>query len=244
MTAELEYKRLDFINNLVKPWDELHLFLLQPYSLDPQFSDPVVNARSLAVATAHQFDIDKNENGEGISDKKLKKISPESMRIKDLCNTIKHIKRTKGYSAKITGVSAQVIVDGNNKFCFLKNQIIYHHGESGEFDLLEDLRKAILFWSNRREIDISMLANWTNQEIKIFASPPDDTITLFHDPKVCIHQKKQRLKIFKVDCNGELIPANHNNINFLVLGVDKLNPFASIQINKRDRNGKYLNLQG
>lgn len=240
MSDEENYKRLDFINNLVKPWNDLHLLLLQPYSLDPKFSDPVISARSLAITTAHQFDVDKGEQGKGISDNELKEESPASMRIKDLCNTIKHVNRTHGHSANVTGISAQVILDDNNKFRFLRNEITYHHEEDGDFDLLDDIQKAIYFWSDKRNIDISTLQNWHGGGIKINASPPADAITLFHDQNICIHQKSQGLKIFKVGGDGELIPTGHDNITFQIIGVNSMNPFASISLNKRDTNGTYI----
>lgn len=233
------YKKLDFINNLVKPWDDLCIFLLQPYSLDPKFSTPVINAASLVVATAHQFDVDKNERGESIKDKKLRDASPASMRIKDLCNTIKHVSRNQGCSAKISGISAQIIIDHNNKFCFLRNQIAYQHEQDGEFDLLEDLKKAIYFWAERRDIDISDIKNWNNEELKVNAAPPSDSITLFYDPSICIHQKTQGIKLFKIGYNGELIPTDHDMV-FHVIGVNNLEPFASVKINKRDITGVYV----
>ena len=239
MSDEEDYKRLDFINNIVKPWDELYSLLLQPYSLDPKFSDPVISARSLAISTAHQFDADKNERGKGISDHELKAVSPASMRIKDLCNTLKHINRTRGHSAKINGISAQVILDSNNKFCFLRNQITYHHEDGGEFDLLDDIKKAIYFWAERREIEISILPNWHGGEIKVNAAPPADAITLFYDPNICLHQKSQGLKLFKIADNGELIPTDHDNIIFQVIDVNNLKPFALIKLNQRDMNGIY-----
>lgn len=240
MTNEETYKRLDFINNLVKPWDELHLLLLQPYSLDPKFSDPVIAARSLAITVTHQFDVDKNEQGAGINDDELKNISPSAMRIKDLCNTIKHVSRTRGNSADINGISAHVILDENNKFCFIRNQITYNHEVDGEFDLLDDLQKAIYFWSDRRNIDISMLQNWHGSAIKVQPTPPSDAITLFHDSNICIHQKSQGLKLFKVDDSGELIPTDHDNIVFQVVGLNNLMPFASIKLKKRNTEGIYI----
>lgn len=241
MPDDENYKRLDFINNLVKPWNDLYLLLLQPYSLDPKYSDPVISGRSLAISTSHQQDADKNERGEGISDAVLKAENSTAMRIKDLCNTIKHVTRYEGQnSARINGISAQVILDNNNKFCFLRNQITYHHENDGEFDLLDDLQKAIYYWAERRGIDISMLPNWHGGEVRVKAAPSAEVITLFYDPKICIHQKSQGLKLFKVGDDGEFIPTDHDNIAFQVIDVNNLYPFASIKMNKRDISGSYV----
>jgi hypothetical protein len=240
MSDQEKYKRLDFINNLVKPWNTLHSLLLQPYSLDPQYSDPVISCRSLAISTTHQWDADKNERGSGVDDDEIIAKSPAAMRIKDLCNTIKHINRSRGHSAKINGISAQVILDKENKFCFLRNQITYHHENGGEFDLLDDIQKAIYYWAERRGIDISMLPNWHGNEIRITPAPPSEAITLFYDPHVCLHQKSQGIKLFKVAENGELIPTDHDNIVFQVININNLKPFASINLNERDVSGAYV----
>jgi hypothetical protein len=240
MSEEGKYKQLDFINNLIKPWNDLHSLLLQPYSLDPEYSDPVISARSLAISTSHQWDADKQEQGSGINDDALATENPAAMRIKDLCNTIKHINRNRGNKAEINGVSAQVLLTEDKKFRFLRNQITYHHESDGEFDLLDDIQKAIYFWAERRGIDISMLANWHGGEIRVVPSPPSEVITLFYDPDICILQRSQGLKIFKLGESDELIPTDHDNIAFQVVRVDNLAPFALIKLNKRDSSGLYV----
>jgi hypothetical protein len=239
MSDEGEYKRLDFINNLIKPWDELHSFLLQPYSLDPKFSDPVISARSLAISASHQWDADKDERSTGINDDDLAAENPAAMRIKDLCNTIKHIHRNRGNHAEINGISAQVLLTDDKKFRFIRNQITYHHESDGEFDLIDDIQKAIYFWAERRDINIAMLVNWHGGQISVSPCPPSEAITLFHDPDVCIHQRSQGLKLFKLGGSGELVPTDHDNIAIQVIGVNNLAPFATIKLNIRDTLGVY-----
>ena len=240
MSDEQEYKRFDFINNLVKPWNELASLLLKPYSLDPKFSDPIISGRSLAIATAHQFDAYKSETGIFITDAELLEASKESMRIKDLSNTIKHVTRTRGHSAEINGISAQVILNDEKKFCFLRNQIIYNHENDGECDLLDDIQKSIYYWAEKRGIDISMIENWSGSPISIQPAAPSDAITLFYDPKICIHQKSQGLKLFKVDETGQLEPTDHDEITFQVISVNQLQPFASIELLDRNISGAYI----
>ena len=219
---EQKYKRLDFTNDLVKRWNELYVLLLQPYSLDPRFSDPVILGRSLVVALAHQWDLDRVESGVSISDSDLARECCAALRIKDLCNTIKHVERTQGHYAKIEGISAEVLVDENDDFCFLKNQITYIHEVEGEFDLIEDTRETIFYWARRRGVSLLGIVGWNEVSTNLKACPPSNKITLFYDPQICIYQRSQGLKLYRLGSAGELIPYDHNNIQLEIVDVNRL----------------------
>ncbi len=234
MVTHSKYIELDFVNTLIKPWTELFKFLLQPYSLDPQFSDPIVSARSLAISTSHTWDIYKNKTGIKVSDRELRESSQEAMRVKDLCNTIKHVKRHKGDSANIDTIYAQFIVDKNNRFCFLKNQIIYKHEQDGEFDLMEDIRKAIFYWADKMQINISGCEGWQSKKLKLNPASPAEVITLFYNSKVCIYQGSQCIKLCKVNTDGQLEATVHPNIKFQMIDINGRTPF------KRDISGNYI----
>ncbi|MCM5507116.1 hypothetical protein [Vibrio sp. SCSIO 43169] len=217
MNDDEKYKRLDFIISIIKPWDELHAFLQLPYALDKKFSDPVIKARMLAVTIQHQTDYDKSESGSSLNDEDLRAQSPEAMRIRDFCNTIKHINRNGGKPhAQIIGVKAEAIVNSDKSFQFLRNKILYKHDTEGEFDLMNDLYKAARFWADRRQIDLSGLMNWDVKEVRVNAKSPQEAIFLIHDPEICIYQESQDITTNKLE-NGKLVPMDFETVKLAIL---------------------------
>lgn len=222
MTDDETYKRLDFIISIIKPWDELHAFLQLPYALDDKFSDPVIKARMLAITIQHQTDCEKSESGSSLNDADLRELSPEAMRIRDFCNTIKHINRTGDKPhARIAGIKAEAIVNTDNSFQFLRNKIVYEHENDGEFDLMNDLYKATKFWASRRQIDLSGIKNWDIEEVRITAKSPQEAIFLIHDPDVCIYQKSQGVTTNKLE-GGKLVPTDFESITLAILESSSL----------------------
>ncbi|MGF1708904.1 hypothetical protein [Enterovibrio baiacu] len=221
MTEEERYKALDFIVSIAKPWDGLHAFLQLPYALDSKFSDPIIQARALAITVQHQTDYDKIERGNSLNDEALASLSPAAMRIRDLCNTIKHIKRLgKKPHAWVNGISAEVIVNDDNTFQFLRNKIEYEHEIEGIFDLMNDLYLASKFWANRRGVDLSHLVNWNQTEVSVTAKAPQDNIYLVSDPNVSIFQTSQNLRINTL-VKGKLVKTSHPNVSIAILDRTK-----------------------
>jgi len=81
---KINTKELQFINDILKPWDELNKLLASPYAFEPGINDVVRMATNLAIAINHWCETE-NEN------KKTIIASSDAYRIMvDVANMVKH----------------------------------------------------------------------------------------------------------------------------------------------------------
>jgi hypothetical protein len=80
-----------FINDIVKPWEELNQLLVQRYAFQPDLSDVTRLAQALAVSIKHQIDIYGLEIGKEPKAIQIDINGDDDARlISDFADTVKH----------------------------------------------------------------------------------------------------------------------------------------------------------
>jgi len=77
-------KEIKFINDILKPWDELNDLLAKPYVYEPGISDIIRMATNLAIAINHWCDLEKENKKEIIN------LSASYKLMVDIANMVKH----------------------------------------------------------------------------------------------------------------------------------------------------------
>lgn len=75
---------LRLINDIVKPWEELNVLLVQRFAFQPDLSDVTRLASALAVSIKHQADL------RGISRSVIDSASNENRIMSDVADAVKH----------------------------------------------------------------------------------------------------------------------------------------------------------
>lgn len=196
---------LQFVNDVIKPWDELNDILSQRFAFQPDLSDITRLAGSLAVAINHQCDLMANEKG--IKTKTLRKEihsgSTENKVIADVADMVKH--RKLGDLSRHNQLSVAATFECNelNEFRFLRNfiEIIYEHGGRHDFMLLS--MQAIRYLIEKLGLSVP----WSG-EIKESEDEYYPSAFLYYDPRYCIKMSSTRFIFLKRDSSGQLTRYN------------------------------------
>jgi hypothetical protein len=149
MTKEEEL-RLSFLNDIIKPWEELNKELSRHCSVSPQYSSLSNKAHSLAISLKHI-----SESNGGPKSDKLNKLSENYYIISDLADTKKHGERNDPKrTCTITSASRyERKFDEVVLLRFLRNTITIKHENLGKRDFMECSKDCALFLSEHLKIE-------------------------------------------------------------------------------------------
>lgn len=173
---------LRFLNDLIKPWDELSELLAERLALQPDLSDVTRLCDSLAVSIRHQVDFTK------IANELANAESLEHALVADTADFWKH-GPLRNPSRNITLSTKALFEYGPGKgFSFIRNALIVEHKTYGEHDFMIASLAAIQYWIKRRGLAISW-AGIVRENTQEF----HQSAWLHYDPKRCISMKQVRL---------------------------------------------------
>lgn len=200
-----------FINDIIKPWDELSVLLSKPLALQPNLSDVTRLAGGLAVSIRHQAE--RAEVNQSIANDEC----VEHRIISDTADFWKHgplrdPSRNNDFSAE-----AFFEYDARRGFSFIRNALFVEHTTLGKHDFLQTTRSAIFYWMKKRVIQ----ADWKG---KIQQNPEEfhDVAILYFGMGRNIELSQVRLGFFSKTEGSRLERVNPPEVRFAVL--EKLQP--------------------
>lgn len=196
---------IQFLTNVVKPWDELNALLAQRLAFQPEISDVTRLAGTLAVAIKHQPEAAK------VDPKLVLGESPENRIMSDVGDAWKHGTLTDPARRNRITVGAQFECNSENKYRFLRNVLTVHHASQGDLDFMETSGAAIAYWIGRLKLGV----NWQPQLAEGPAEFHDEAF-LFFDPKYQIRMSATNLRVVRRTADGALVPYDPPEIRFAV----------------------------
>jgi hypothetical protein len=194
---------LRFVNDIIKPWDELNEILVQRYVFQPELSDVTRLASSIAIPIKHY-----SEHA-SIARKIVNSESVDNKLMSDVADAAKHGKLKNSYRNNKLYVAALFECNNYNQFRFIRNAIYIDHASAGGLDFMVVSLKAISYWIYRKGITI----NWQG----VVKEAPEEfhpTAFLYYNPKYCIKMSEARLIFFKRKENDTLQPYDPPEVRF------------------------------
>lgn len=195
-------KEIRFINDILKPWDELTDLLAKPYAYEPGLNDIIRMAGNLAITIKHQCDLERENR------KTIDQLSPENKIMSDVADKVKHHKlRNKTRENQLYAVAAFECEETGNKFKFLRTIIYVEYFDGRKFDFINVAAEAIKFWITHLNLNISRPLN-----IKLYNNDFQDDAILYYNPLKCIHMNSTRIQTYRRNSNGDLELFNPKNV--------------------------------
>jgi hypothetical protein len=193
----IDEKAFRFLNDVIKPFDELNEALLKAYVYEPSINDVVRMAGNLASAINHQYDFEK-VYGKSISRNELENESSENKVISDVANMTKHYELSKKDRENSLSTASAFECRGE-EFKFLRTIIRVEYNDGRTFDFMEQALLAINFWMTRRNFKLT-------REIKIseMSGEFEEKAVLRYEPSKSIMMNKCNVNFFRRNENGNL----------------------------------------
>jgi len=200
-----------FINDVVKPWDELNALLSCRYAFQPDLSDVSRMAGALAIAIKHQADL------AGCKDRApIDSASVENSLMSDVGDFWKHGNlRDSGRNNSLV-VVAMFEHAPDRGFRFLRNGLFIEHATLGKRDFMHAALAAIRYWIEAYGFSLS----WAGEVVE---GPAEfhPTAFLYFDPKYCISMSNTRFQFLARLPTGELVPTDPADVR---VEIYKKNP--------------------
>ncbi len=198
---------LRFLNDIVKPWDELNALLSRRLALQPDLSDVTRLAGSLAVAIRHQVDV------VGVKDTEANAECIEHRIICDVSDFYKHGPLRDPTRNNSFSTEAHFLYEPGKGFSFLRNALYVEHATLGKQDFLHSALAAINYWIDRRSLNLNL--NWSGE---VCESPIEfhDEAFLYFESEKCISMNQVRLAFFLKGYDGSLQKVDPPEVRFAV----------------------------
>ena len=187
-----------FVNDVVKPWDELNALLSQRYAFQPDLSDVTRLAGTLAVAIKHQADL------AGYTDRSaIDAVSFDNKLMSDVGDFWKHGPLRDSRRNNSLSVSAMFEYDPGRGFRFIRNGLFIQHATLGEHDFMHASLAAVRYWLTTQHIALSWSGAVAEGPVKFHPNA-----RLQYDPKYCILMSSTRVRFFARSGGGGLAPSD------------------------------------
>ena len=204
---------LKFLNDIIRPWDELNSLLAERYAFQPDLSAVTAQVTAISSAIKHQVDILAFEKG--CKPRKLQKEvdaeSDEARLVSDVSDAAKHIILDKPDRQNSIFVAAMFEVNLDGDFRFLRNGVFIEHVSLGCQDFMLASIAAIEYWVRKRGLLISWGGLVREGNAEFFT-----TAFLHFNSKFCINIDSTRIMCFSRDSMGSLIPFSPSEVRFEV----------------------------
>ncbi|MCG3685359.1 hypothetical protein L5F35_03925 [Aliarcobacter butzleri] len=212
----IEYK---FMNDILKPWDELNELLSQPYCVEPGLSTFTKMATDIATSISHFAETSGIETRE-----KGAKACLSNQIMIDIADMCKHGKLRKSDRENEINVSSIFEYIEPSKFKFLRNIINIKHNTHGNHDFMKSSLQAIFYWTTKLGIDLK-------RELIISSNLESEKATLFFNPNFCIHAEKATLNFKKKDIHGNLVDYDPSRFYIEILDLEgKVKAYADVKV--------------
>lgn len=186
--------QLKFLNDILKPWDELNNFLMNPYCVSPELSDITRNAISIAINLSHFA-----ENSGLCKRKETSDDLIENTILIDIADMSKHSQLRDQRRENNIVVSSMFQCHDNKQFRFLRNVINVNHNTHGKTDFMEISLIAIRYWVEKLELAIDREILYSNGEFY-------EKAKLIFNPQYCIQVKNTQYLFVKEVENSRYVP--------------------------------------
>ena len=197
-----------FLNDAVKPWDELNVLLAKPFAYQPEISDVTRMANSIAVAIKHQ-----SEHW-GSTRLQVDNESLANSLMSDVADGWKHggQKLRDHTRHNRMEVVSRFEVDEANRFRFVRNRILIAHASLGNVDFMVYARDAMRYWFQKMDVAIE----WGGQ---LLSGPLlfHENATVFYDSRQQIGMDSVRIEMVRRSANGAFQLIDVESIKFVLL---------------------------
>jgi hypothetical protein len=197
-----------FLNDAVKPWDELNVLLAKPFAYQPEISDITRLANTIAVAIKNQ-----SEHW-GATRLQIDNESLANRLMSDVADGWKHggqkLRDDTRHNSMV--VVSRFEVDEANQFRFIRNRVVIEHASLGNVDFMVHARDAIRYWLQKMEVAIQ----WGGQ---LLSGPLlfQENATVYYDPRQQIGMDSARIEMVRRHANGEFQFSDVESIKFILL---------------------------
>ena len=194
-----------FLNDVVKPWDELNALLAERLALQPNLSDVTRLAGALAVAIRHQVDT------VGLKDSAVNEECFEHRVISDTADSWKHGSLRKPY--RNTHFSTEAFFEYNNMigFSFLRNALFVEHASLGRHDFLQTSLMAIYYWIGKHGYSMTWQGTVREKPAEFH-----EEAFLNYESEKCISVSQVRLGFFTRKMDGSLQRVDPPEVRFAI----------------------------
>lgn len=222
-----------FLNDVIKPYDELNSLLVQRLAFEPNLSDVTRMATAIAVALRHipEFVGIKSPNQR----QTLFGESFENQIIADVADGQKHEVSSERKNTLLTAALFEWSLP--NDFRFIRNSLLIKHARFQEHDFLKATLGAIWYWIQKLQYNIS----WKGMGA-ILEAPNEfhPTAFLFYDSRYCISMKNTNFRFFSRAENGTLTATDPNEVRMEIYEKGQSAPKAWGLLRKDDLLKKRL----
>lgn len=208
------HAELKFLNDIVKPWNELNNLLIERYAFQPDLSSVTTVVSALSTAIKHQVDILAFDQGIRTTKKLQSEINVESNAarlISDVSDAAKHVVLDDPARQNNVFVAAMFEVNLEGNFRFLRNGVFIEHARLGRHDFMHTSLSAIEYWCRKRQLNIAGSGAVREASAEFFP-----TAFLHFNPKYCIKMAKIQILCFHRDDTGSLQPFDPKEVRFEV----------------------------
>jgi hypothetical protein len=194
-----------FINDVLKPWDELNSLLSKQYAFQPDLSDVSRLTGNIAVSIRHQVDFSD------LNDKQANELSPPHKLISDSGDYWKHGSLRKEERNSPITVAATFEYKDGPLFRFIRNALTIEHKSLGKHDFMVTSAEAARFWMSQHGFNIE----WRGvPDVAPFVYEP--SARLKFNSKYCVSMSSVQLQFLKIDGSSKLAPFDPPDVRFEV----------------------------
>jgi hypothetical protein len=194
-----------FINDILKPWDELNSLLSKQYAFQPDLSDVSRLAGNIAVSIRHQVDFSD------LNDRQVNELSPSHKLISDAGDYWKHGNLRKEERNSTITVSAKFECKDGPVFRFIRNALTLKHRSLGKHDFMVAAAEAARFWMSQHGFNIE----WRGiPDVAPFVY--EKAARLKFNSKYCMNMSSVQLQFFKMNESSKLVPFDPPDVRFEV----------------------------
>lgn len=194
---------LRFVNDIIKPWDELNALLAKRYAFQPDLSDVTRMAAAIAVAIRHYPE-------KAAQPQKDTESRPLEIRLMtDVADAAKHGALKDSKRNNTLHVAALFECNDENNFRFIRNGLYIAHESEGEHDFMTTALIAINYMRSKYDVGVV----W---EKDVLEAPEEfyPTAFLHYNSKYCINMSSVRISIFRRTESGALEPYDSPSVKF------------------------------
>jgi hypothetical protein len=192
-----------FMNDVVKPWDDLNTLLAQRFALDPDLSAVTTAAHALAVALKHQEDVVARAQHRSVKAvrRSIDAASIENRLMSDVADCWKH--GSLGRPERNNSLNVEAVFEHapTRGFRFLRNVISIQHNNLGEHDFINASLSAIRYWITTYGLRTSWTGTIAEGPLEFYP-----TAFLLYDPRYSISMISTRVTFMTRTDSNTLVP--------------------------------------